>query len=257
MANANRKVLKKRRPRRAKGWVPDQHGAWFMVTIPVLTGVLLAPAWVQLPLLLTWWAGYFLFFAASIWLRSRMKPRNRPPVVAYGVVTAVAGVVTLILDWRLIVWAPAFAPLIAVAVWETYRRRPRSLASGVATVIAACLMLPVMAWAGGALGTRAWLLFAVHTAYFAGTVPYVKTLIRERGSRPWYVGSVAYHAVVVAASALLGWVMASVTAMVLARAAAMPVIAERRGQPWPAKQVGILEAVLTVVVAVAAWSTVG
>ncbi|WP_448852135.1 YwiC-like family protein [Corynebacterium sp. 335C] len=254
MAKANGKVRKKRR---AKGWVPDQHGAWFMVTVPVLTGVLLAPAWIQLPLLVTWWAGYFAFFAAGIWMRSRFRANNRPPVVAYGSVTAVAGVVTLLLDWRLLVWAPAFAPLVAIAVYETWRRRPRSLLSGVATVIAACLMLPVMAWAGGGLDARAWLIFAVYAVYFTGTVPYVKTLIRERGDRDWFIGSVAYHVAAVVAAVFLDWVMVALAVVLAARAFAMPVAADRRGKPFRPKTVGLIEAALTVVIAVAAWFTLG
>lgn len=254
MAKANGKVRKKRR---AKGWVPDQHGAWFMVTVPVLTGVLLAPAWIQLPLLVTWWAGYFAFFAAGIWMRSRFRANNRPPVLVYGAVTAVAGVVTLIMDWTLLVWAPAFIPLVAIAVYETWKRRPRSLPSGVATVIAACLMLPVMAWAGGGLDARAWLIFAVYAVYFTGTVPYVKTLIRERGDREWFRGSVIYHALAVAAAAFVNWVMVVLALVLVARAAGMPIAAGRRGTPVRPKTVGLIEAAITVIIAVAAWFTIG
>ena len=42
--------------------------------------------------------------------------------------------------------------------------------------------------------SRAWLLAAVIATYFAGTVFYVKTLIRERGSEPYYWLSVGFHA---------------------------------------------------------------
>ena len=36
---------------------------------------------------------------------------------------------------------------------------------------------------GGTDWARAWLLTAILAAYFVGTVLYVKTMIRERGSR--------------------------------------------------------------------------
>ena len=244
--------------RRSPGWVPDQHGAWFMVTVPAITGVILAPSWTAIPLLLTWWLGYFTFFA-SVWIRSRFRERNRPPVLVYGSLAAVAGVTTLIFDWRLLMWVPAFAPLVAIAVFEAWKRRPRSLLSGVSTVVAACLILPVAAWAGGGLDTEAWAAFAVYLAYFVGTVPYVKTLIRERGSRPWFIGSVGYHVGVLVAAVVAVLVTGGhpfhpaiivVAVVLLARATLMPITGARREKPWTPKIVGLLDAAITVLVVI-------
>ena len=250
-SQAQRSVLRNPRTRRrSPGWVPDQHGAWFMVTVPAITGVILAPSWTAIPLLLTWWLGYFTFFAGSVWIRSRFRERNRPPVVVYGSLAAVAGVTTLIFNWRLLMWVPAFAPLVAIAVFEAWKRRPRSLLSGVSTVVAACLILPVAAWAGGGLDAEAWAAFAVYLAYFVGTVPYVKTLIRERGSRPWFIGSVGYHVVVLVAAvvAVLGTgghpfqpAIIVVAVVLLARATLMPITGARREKPWTPKIVGLLD----------------
>lgn len=245
--------------RRSPGWVPDQHGAWFMVTVPAITGVILAPSWTAIPLLLTWWLGYFTFFASSVWIRSRFRERNRPPVVVYGALAVVAGVTTLIFDWRLLMWVPAFAPLVAIAVFEAWKRRPRSLLSGVSTVVAACLILPVAAWAGGGLDTEAWAAFAVYLAYFVGTVPYVKTLIRERGSKPWFIGSVVYHVVVLVAAvvAVLGTgghpfhpAIIVLAVVFLARATLMPITGARREKPWTPQIVGLLDAAITVLVVI-------
>ena len=52
--------------RRSQGWMPNQHGAWFMLFIPPLVGVILEPSLSTVPLLLTWWAGYFTYFAVTI-----------------------------------------------------------------------------------------------------------------------------------------------------------------------------------------------
>ncbi|MDO5731178.1 YwiC-like family protein [Corynebacterium sphenisci] len=239
--------------------MPDQHGAWFMVTVPVLLGVLFAPAWIHIPLLTTWWAGYFAFFAAGIWMRSRFRASNRPPVVAYGTVTAVAGVLTLLLDWRLLIWAPVYAPLVAVAVYETWRRRPRSLLSGWSTVLAACLMLPVAAWAGGhPLDARVIAVTGVLTVYNLGTVPYVKTLIRERGDRGWLLFSLAFHALAVlaaVAAAAVGrvhWLVPVVALLVAGRAWWMPHAAARRGAPWRPRTIGVSEMAVSAAVILAA-----
>ncbi|MCZ4087307.1 hypothetical protein [Streptomyces antarcticus] len=58
--------------------------------------------------------------------------------------------------------------------------------------------------------------------YFAGTVPYVKTMIRERNSRAYRRGSAAYHAVALAVAACLSPWLALPFAAYLARAAALP-----------------------------------
>ncbi|BBJ70877.1 hypothetical protein CULC0211_00110 [Corynebacterium ulcerans] len=121
------RVSAPRKPRRSPGWVPNQHGAWFMVTVPALIGVAFAPAWIDIPLLMLWWCGYFAFFAGSVWMRGGYRKRHLPPLAVYGAITAFAGLVVLLCNWRLVVWIPAFLPLVGIAVYETWRRRPRSL----------------------------------------------------------------------------------------------------------------------------------
>src|SRR5690625_4543294 len=55
-----------KRRRRSPGWVPNQHGAWAMVIVPALSGVLLSgPSWRHVPLLGLWWVGYFEIGRAS------------------------------------------------------------------------------------------------------------------------------------------------------------------------------------------------
>ncbi|XXB58901.1 YwiC-like family protein [Trueperella pyogenes] len=85
------------RRRLPPGWIPNYHGAWAMITIPVLLGVLIGGfVWQHVLLLGLWWAGYFAFYAGGLWLRSRRRPRYLPPVRAYTLVTFVFGVGLLI-----------------------------------------------------------------------------------------------------------------------------------------------------------------
>jgi hypothetical protein len=55
-------------------------------------------------------------------------------------------------------------------------------------------------------------------AYFTGTVLYIKTMIRERGSTGHYRASVAYHLVILAAAGWWRAPVAFVFAVLLARA---------------------------------------
>ncbi|MGA8048079.1 MAG: YwiC-like family protein [Dermatophilaceae bacterium] len=237
-----------KRSRRSPGWVPSQHGAWAMLVTPLLVGLLASgPTWTHVPLTAFWFLGYFAFFATGLWLKSHRKARYRPPVLVYSAAAAAAGLLTLLADPTLLRWAPLFVLPLGVGLLASALRDERSLWSGVATTVGSTLMT-VVAYDAGA-GTdleRAWLLAGILALYFVGTVLYVKTIIRERGSEPYYWLSVGFHGVttliLIPAAAPLTPVFAALTA----RAAIVPAF---RISP---KLAGIGEVVATVVVATTA-----
>ena len=260
--------------RRRKGispWIPNQHGAWAMLITPAVLGVLAAalgwartaPGQRSVSDLLTvglivaaWFTGYAAFFAFGLVARARTARRRRdylPPVGVYGALCAAALVGVLLLRPATAAWALPYLPLVAVAVWETLKRRPRSMASGASTTVASALLLPVLADVGGwpLTWTGPVAMSCVFLAlYFTGTIPFVKTMIRERGNKGFFVGSVAYHVAAVlllVALALaapgqppVGLPMAAVLALALGRAVWFPVSA-RRGRGWTARQIGMAE----------------
>ena len=246
--------------RRASGWVPDQHGAWAMLTLPVVAGVWLGgPGWVHLALGAFWLVGYLAFYAAGRWLRSRRRRRELPPVLAYGTATLPLGLLTLLLAPQLLRWVPIYLPLLAVSLWLTARGAERSLANDAVTVVAACLMTPVAVDAvGGDRWGPVWVAFGVLLAYFLGTVLYVKTMIRERGRRGYVRASVLYHLAGTAAATGLAttgwqsWWLVALWALLAGRAALGPALNRRRSRPLRPVVVGVGEIVasllLTVVV---------
>lgn len=236
------------RPRRGATWIPNQHGAWAMLAGPLLVGIVAGGwAWVQLPLTLAWFLGYFAFFATGLWLKSGRKQRFRPPVIVYSLACIPPAVAVLVMQPDLVRWIPSFAPLLVIALVLAADRQDRSLASGLATTAAASLMTAVAYDAGpGEDWARAWILTGVMAAYYVGTLLYVKTMIRERGNRAYEVASVAWHAVAAVLLALVSWWLTVVFALLAARAYAAP-----RLRLTP-KQVGIGELVLNVVVVVVA-----
>lgn len=240
-----------------RGWIPNYHGAWAMIIIPPLVGIVdggFRPA--HIALLAMWWVGYFLFFAATIWLRSHLKRRYLQPVIAYAVVTAVAGVAvwwSAPYLWR---WVPFFLPLVTFAGWAAFRRKDRTLAAGLDTVVAACLLLPVTwdvatAGAGGYAATpTVWAWTALLFGYFAGTVFYVKTNIRERNSDGYLIASIAWHAVWLGLAVALSnpW-HGAVWVLLVVRAIAVPLMG-RKGHPVSVKAIGVAEVVTSVLVTV-------
>lgn len=235
-----------------------------MIAVPPLLGIVLGgPAWAHVPLLALWWVGYFAFYATGLWLRSHRKPRYLPPVRAYAVALVPLAAAVVLMEPSLLVWALVYAPLVATTAWCSAHRLDRSLLNDGVTVLAAGLMTAVAYDAGpgwavvspdGAGWAGVWLVTALVTAYFLGTVLYVKTNIRERGDRRYLAASVVYHGVVAAVVAVLAaggavppW-HAVVWVLLVLRAAAVPVVADRRGRPVRPAVLGVGEVVATVLV---------
>ncbi|HQR27117.1 MAG TPA: YwiC-like family protein [Nocardioides sp.] len=226
--------------------MPNQHGAWAMLASPLLVGMVAGGfAWVDLPLAAFWFVGYLAFFATSLWLKSGRRAKWFPPVRAYSLLAAGLGLVVVAMDPALLRWAPAFVLPLGIGLWAAAHRHERDLLAGLATVLASGLVT-VVAYDAGGTGplTRGWQLGAVQFLYFAGTVFYVKTVIRERDNPAFLRLSVAVHAASAAAMAWLSWWLVAVFALLTARAAVVP-----RLRPTP-RQVGIGEIASTVVVAV-------
>lgn len=238
--------------RRGPGWVPNQHGAWAMLASPLLVGVLASGAdWVHLPLTAFWFAGYFAFFATSLWLKAHRRAKWFPPVRAYGLLSLALGAVVAAMQPGLLRWAPLFVVPLAVGLVAAAQRHDRALVSGLATTAGSALMTVVAYDAGpGTDLDRAWQLALVQFLYFAGTVFYVKTVIRERDNLGFRWVSAGYHVLALVTVAFVfgvlsdtAWSLLVVFAVLLARAVVVPPY-----RPTP-KQVGIGEIAATVAVA--------
>lgn len=189
------------------GWVPRQHGAWAMLVVPLVVGVVHADPqpWHAL-LAAAWLVGYLAFQAGALLLKSRGAARYRAPTLTYGAVAVLLGSALLLARPAAAWWALAYAPLLTVALVAAWRRAERSWTNDAATVGAACLLAAVahtpatVSGPGDLVGgsTGAWQLVALLGLYFLGTVGYVKSMIRERGNRAVLAGSVAWHVVAVA-----------------------------------------------------------
>lgn len=234
-----------------------------MLVVPWLFGfvaVLRAggPILSLLLLLVTWMVGYFAFFAVSQWLRSRMKPRFRRAALTYSGIAGLLGIGLLVLRTEWLSWGAAFAPLVTLSLWLAWKRRDRSLLSGVSTVAAASMLPMVMLSDGLWPWTVPATMVAVSLVcfgYFFGTVLYVKTIIRERGHRAWVAASVGWHVLCAVASLALPEASPRLAVMAFfvlmaARAWLVPWLGPLRGRNFSAKSVGIGEFAATVLLLV-------
>lgn len=263
------RARKKRRGRGVSPWISNQHGAWAMLITPAVLGLVAgAVAWARGgagpagdlialgAVLMAWFFGYGAFFAFGLAARARNPRRRRKylaPVYVYGAVCLAALLVVALARPATAWWAIPYAPLVAVALYETLRGRSRSMLSGVSTTIASALLVPVLADVGGAelTWTHGAIISAAFLAlYFSGTIPFVKTMIREKGNESFLRLSVGVHVFSLAAVAAMVWaapltawaaaVMVAVMVIALVRAVWFPVTAGR-GRAWTARDVGVAE----------------
>lgn len=277
-----RKQEKIRRQPGRKAWVPNQHGAWSMLVVPAIAGCVAGGFnWRVLVFLPAWCAAYLAYWAWSQWLRTR-SPRRRAllilPMSVYSLFTLTLALILLMAAPWIVEFVVPLAPLFAIALWEVWRGRERSLLSGLSTTAAASLMTAVtysfaVHGKGGFLGTArlaglpgsspngavdgwgwAWLVTASMVAYFCGSVPYIKAMIRERFNTRLLARTVAYHAVcavvaiVLAAIGWLPWAHAVLWVVLAVRSYVMPTwqwrLVKERSRPLRPGTMGIVELVL-------------
>ena len=238
-------------------YLPPQHGAWAMLVTPFLLGTLASSwTWLALPLLVAWVDAYLLsYYLLQAW-KTRRLSRVLAPVRLYGAVLVVLGLPLVWAQPWLGLAAVAFVPFAAVNAWYARRRDERALVNGLVSVTQACLMVPVAYGVGGGDDwARAAVLTAVAWLYFAGTVLYVKTMIREKGEASYVRASVGYHAVALVVATWLDPWFAAPFALYLGRAWLMPRLAATR--PVRPAQVGALEIVATLLLLAVALPATG
>lgn len=235
-----------------------------MVLVPLVLGIMLAGgAWIHVPLSITWLFGYFGFFAAGLWFKARRKPKYLPPVRVYLVITAIFGLWVLVYRPSVAIWIPVFLPLLVVSLRCSHNRLDRSLLNDSVLVLATSLMVPVAYFAGQGSGGRnwaaVWVAWFFVVAYFFGTVLYVKTVIRERGSLGYLAASTWYHWSLAAIPVLLAvtvpgvmhWVSAAFLSLFFACLALRAMIVPSK--KITPKQLGVAEIYACVVLTIALY----
>ncbi len=269
----------------ASGWLPNYHGAWAMISVPVILGIIFSGfKAIHLLLLASWWVGYFAFFATGLWLRAHRKAKLFPPVKAYGLTLIVLAMGLGLSAPYLVWWVIIYMPLVAITAWASMHRQDRSLLNDTATVAAACLTLPVAydlgingvcfssigagglwgsGWLAGTTCTTSfhqpvdwqtiWLITTLVFGYFMGTVFYVKTNIRERRSSVYLWLSVIFHMVftvmafVVAKQGIVIGAHAYLWIALSIRSLVVPLYG--RSRHWlSAKQIGMGEVLFSILV---------
>ncbi len=179
------------RPQRRDRIVPDQHGAWAFLVLPIVLALVRADwSWLLVPAAVSWVAAYPFSWALTGRLTARRPERFDRALWVWLPVLLVPGIPVLLarpwLMWVVLV----YGALWVVNLRYASRRRERSLVNDVLLVVECCLLIPVLV--GIAEPSNGWrppldvldgqmvLLMVACFATLTGSVLHVKSLIRER-----------------------------------------------------------------------------
>ena len=227
-------------------WVPNQHGAWAMLVTPVVVGSLLGTLRpLHLLLLVTWLAAYCANFYLSLAMKTRRWSKYRPQLMVYGGAAAVGAVPLLNVEPQLWWIAAVAGPTFLLNAYLVRERNERSWLNDLAGIVLA-FAVGFGAFHAGydgadrAVVEHAWRAIGIVSLYSAGTVFYVKTMIRERGSALWMRVSVGFHFGLLAVVLLMHyWWLVGVAAAALLRSIVVPRL------EWTPKRIGMVEIVFT------------
>ncbi len=210
VADQDGPARKSRKSRRRLSLIPNQHGAWAFLVVPLLLGFTVAGwSWVGAGFAFAWVVSYPLSFYSMrvirVWLKrhrlTRVAKRDLTAAAVWAVPLAIVGIPLLIVrPWLVVVGAVA-AVLWSLSLWLSLRGQERSMANDLLLVAQAATAVPLMwavttdSFAVGSFPADVWELMALSAVYFTGTVIHVKSLIRKAKDRRWHWGSVVYHAV--------------------------------------------------------------
>jgi hypothetical protein len=174
--------------------LPKEHGSWAMLFVPLLLGLIIAPAWHWRALaLLSAAVGFFLLrhpLAVLVKTRKRVAEDKRwlwRWTVIYAALTTLSGA-WLVLGQGL--WWLAGLGLVGIVIlllnlWLVSRRQELSLVGELAGVAGLALGAPMAYYAAsGLLDGTAALLWLVNWLYFGGTVFYIKLKVRQQPRLP-------------------------------------------------------------------------
>lgn len=247
--------------------VPDQHGAWGFLLLPVVLG-LAAGGWSPaVPVLVVAWvAAYPLTWALTGLLTARRPQRFRRALVVWSVVAVPAAAAAAVLrPWLLYVGA-VYVGLFLVNLWFARQRRERSLVNDLVLVAECTGMVPVVVgvaaadgWAvpTGAMTESVVIVLALACAVtLVGSTLHVKSLIRERRN-PRYARASQAYAVASVAAMTVAVTVAEVSLLLVAPFVALAVRAYVVRDPRlrPAK-IGLVELACLLVLAGCAFLAV-
>ncbi|WP_237167855.1 YwiC-like family protein [Paenibacillus yonginensis] len=219
-------------------YIPKQHGAWAMLVLPFLAGAVSEGKMIHIPLFLCWLFIYLFSFPVLQWIKTGNKARYRGPALLYGVILLPLTAILIAFDPMLIGYGVLLLVFFIPNIYYAKTKNERALLNDFTAVLVFCSFIFPVVYVGKG-GSRSYgeaaELFALLSAYFIGTVLYVKTVIREKNNPRFYYASITYHLLNIGIAAAVNLYMIFPAMILLLRAAWFPTLSLK------VKQIGMAE----------------
>lgn len=182
--------------------VPKQHGAWGMLLIPFLLSVLLGkPTYYHIPLFIAWLFIYLATYPFLMYIKQTRKKEFLHAAIIYFVIACVFGIVSLLYEWKILLFAVTMIPLFIVNIYFARQKKERALTNDICAILVFCIGgLISYYYSMKTIDGTAWWIAAVSFLYFLGSTFYVKTMIREKNNPTYRYVSWGYHIFLIIAS---------------------------------------------------------
>lgn len=182
-----------------KLFLPKQHGAWAMLTVPFLLGMAAGGFhWLQLPLFVGWIALYLATYPLILAVKKKKVRFHLTWFLRYFTVALIFALPVLITEPALFLIALMMMPFFIINLWFGKRNKDRSLWNDFAAITAFGIGgLGSYYLGAGYIDEAAWNVFLLAVLFFYGSAFFVKTMIREKKNPAFRWISWAYHLIVV------------------------------------------------------------
>lgn len=185
--------------------ISNQHGAAVMAALPFLFATLSGhPEWQQF-LLFFAWASLYLFSYPFFTLFKKRKNSDQQVYkkwsYIYGLSAALFGVLAMLFQWKIIFFVLAMSPFALINIHYTRQHNERAVINDIASVITFCIAgCAAYYFATNTFDYHQLTIFLIPFSYLLGTIPYVKSMTRERKNPNYYRFSIIYHIIIIICS---------------------------------------------------------
>lgn len=176
--------------------IPKQHGAWAMLVIPFLLGVIGGGMHLRhIPLFAGWLFLYLAAFPVTMMVKKKKTAFYQKWAAVYSI-PALLFLLAAVWTLPVLAWVGmSLFPLFLVNLYYAKGNNDRALLNDIAAIIVFASGGLLGYWAGAEhLDGWAWFVFFQSILFFVGSAFYVKSMIREKKNKRFQYYSWGYHA---------------------------------------------------------------
>ncbi|WFA07176.1 YwiC-like family protein [Bacillus sp. HSf4] len=177
--------------------IPKQHGAWAMLAVPFILGVVGGGAdGRHVPLFIGWLFLYLAAFPVTMMVKKKKTAYYQKWAWVYSIPAVSFLVIAVWMEPGLVLLGVSLFPLFLINLYYAKTNNDRALLNDIAAIGVFSAGGVASYWIGaGMLDGWAWFIFIQSILFFTGSAFYVKSMIREKKNKrfKWY--SWGYHTV--------------------------------------------------------------